>query len=286
VFFGSKYQIIDGKIAMTISKDVENYIRVGDNYYELIKVPSIYDDNLHIRREKRNRATIKEDIGSKQMQHIKKYKTFINIPDNINYKQVINDCYNVYYPLPYEPNEGMWDTIKFFIKHIFDEQYEMGLDYIQLCYQQPTQTLPILCLVSKERGTGKTTFLNFMNLIFGENCVIVGEEILFSQFNTHTATRLLICSEEVSADDNKKATEVLKRRSTSKKIAIEGKGENAYEIESFSKYIIASNYETNFIYTQEEETRFWVRKINHIEKEITDIEKLLQDEIPAFLFFS
>ena len=56
-----------------------------------------------------------------------------------------------------------------FLKHIFQEQLEIGLDYLALLYRKPTQPLPVLCLVSHERNTGKTTFLNFVKEIFGLN---------------------------------------------------------------------------------------------------------------------
>jgi len=52
------------------------------------------------------------------------------------------------------------------VKHIFGDQIELGLDYLQLLYQKPVQILPIVCLVSKERSTGKTTFPKwFMTLV-------------------------------------------------------------------------------------------------------------------------
>lgn len=40
------------------------------------------------------------------------------------------------------------------------------LDYLQLLYLYPIQKLPILLLVSEERNTGKSTFLNFLKAIF------------------------------------------------------------------------------------------------------------------------
>ena len=42
---------------------------------------------------------------------------------------------------------------------------ELGLDYVQLLYQQPTQILPILCLVSKKNETGKTTFAKWLKVL-------------------------------------------------------------------------------------------------------------------------
>ena len=44
-------------------------------------------------------------------------------------------------------------------------------------------SLPNLLLVSSERNTGKTTFLNLLKLIFGENVTFNTNEDFRSQFN-------------------------------------------------------------------------------------------------------
>ena len=65
------------------------------------------------------------------------------------------------------------------------------------------------------------------------------------------------------------------------------KGKDHEEIENFTKYVLCSNNETRFIYTQEDEVRFWVRKIDPIPEEdaIPDILPVLGEEIPGFLSF-
>ena len=112
-------------------------------------------------RVKRIKQTIIDDFGKKQLENVPKYKIFINFPSNIDYKRVINNCYNLYYPISHEPQEGQWENIKTLFKHIWQEQYEYGLDYVQIMYQYPLQILPILCVVSKENATGKSTFLYY-----------------------------------------------------------------------------------------------------------------------------
>jgi len=63
------------------------------------------------------------------------------------------------------------------------EQIELGLDYLQILFTQPTQMLLILLLVSNERNTGKTTFLSFLKMIFGKNATFNTNEDFRSQFN-------------------------------------------------------------------------------------------------------
>ena len=66
---------------------------------------------------------------------------------------------NLYEPISHHPQEGDFSCIRSLVEHIFGEQYELGMDYLQLLYLYPVQKLPILLLVSEERDTGKSTFL-------------------------------------------------------------------------------------------------------------------------------
>ena len=87
--------------------------------------------------------------------------------------------------------------IQSLMRHIFGEQYELGMDYMQLLYLQPTQKLPIVLLVSEERNTGKSTFLNFLKAVFENNVTFNTNEDFRSQFNSDWAGKLLIVVDEV-----------------------------------------------------------------------------------------
>lgn len=287
VYFGTtyKYNEQNKTLEKRVPRELKNFMRVGDEYYEKIKVPTIFEDETETIIVKRNKSTITDDFGKGALANIAKYKTFTNMPSHTNYQQVINNCYNKYAPFEHEAEQGDWSTIEFFLKHIFGEHYEYGLDYMQILYQYPTQILPILCLVSKERQTGKTTFLDFLKMIFGENCIKVGNSEISSQFNSYTATRLIVGVDETALDNNKEVTERIKMLSTSNRVPMQRKGVDHEEMWHFAKYILVSNNETNFIYTQEDEIRFWVRKVPRIERVITDLLKVMHEEIPAFLYF-
>ena len=109
-------------------------MRVGDDYYELIPIPTIYDD-VETKMYKRAKSTIKDDFGPKIFESIPKYKAFTNMPSHTNYQKVISNCYNKYAPFVHEPVEGDWSMTDFFLHHIFGEHFEFGLDYIQILYQ-------------------------------------------------------------------------------------------------------------------------------------------------------
>jgi hypothetical protein len=264
------------------------YLRVGTTYYKTIEKPTISGDKLQI-LTKWSRETIIHDHEKKYLSKIPKYDGFCCIPEHINYRKFIDGFYNLYNEIPFQPASGeiQKENIPFsinFMSHIFGEQLEFGLDYIKILLLYPTQILPILCLVSKERSTGKTTFIKWMKEVFGLNMTYIKGDSFGSQFNSDWASMLLVAIDEVFFD-KKEITERLKYLSTTNKDKIEAKGKDREEAEFFAKFILCSNNEDNFIQIDENEIRFWIRKINPIKQENTEFLKNLIAEIPAFLKF-
>lgn len=283
-----QYNATEDKVIRAMPLAIKDFIRVGDDYYEMIQMPNIRTNNREIKLVPRKKGTIVDDFGKDQLRNVRKYKAFINKPSHLEYKAVIDDCYNLYHPINYVAEQNCpWPHIKKLMEHIFGEQVEIGYDYMQLLYRNPMQILPILCLVSQERGTGKTTFLDLIREIYGNNAIIVGNSEITSEFNALVSGKLVVGVDETSLEDNTKVTERLKMMSTAKKVPMQRKGKDHEEIENFTKYVLCSNNETRFIYTQEDEIRFWVRKVEPIPKEenIPDILPVLSQEIPGFLSF-
>lgn len=268
------------------------YIRVGTSYFKIIDKPLISGDKVKV-MVRWNRETIISDHGKSFLNNILKLDGFCCIPNHFGYKQIVDDFYNTYNELPVQPiaKEFSFDELEKlipnslqFIQHIFGEQKEFGLDYIKLLYEKPTQTLPILCLVSKERSTGKSSFIKWLKAIFGMNMTYIKGDSFGSQFNSDWASMLIVAIDEVFFD-KKEITERLKYLSTTDKDKIEAKGKDRQEIEFFAKFILCSNNEDNFIQIDEEEIRFWIRKIRPIQTEDVFFLKKLYKEIPYFLKF-
>ena len=269
-------------------KDSHFYIRVGTTYYKLIERPQISGDKITT-LTKWSREIIIQDHGKKIIYDIPKYDGFCCIPNHLNYQKTVENFYNIYNEIPYQPSvsEVSVDEIPFsisFLQHIFGNQVDLGLDYLKILLENPTQILPILCLVSKERATGKTTFLKWMKEIFGRNMTYIKGDSFNSQFNSDWASMLLIAIDEVFFD-RKEITERLKYLSTTNKDKLENKGKDREEIDFFGKFILCSNNEDNFIQIDENEIRFWVLKINPIKLENTEFLQNLISEIPQFLSF-
>lgn len=170
-----------------------------------------------------------------------------------------------------------------FLMHIFGEQYEMGLDYIQLLYQQPFHRLPILCLVSKENSTGKSTFAKLLKMILKEKMVVLLKDDFRGSFNSHFAIATSICLDEAKFD--KPFLEKINSLSSSDYIKINEQNKAPYETPFFGKFILLSNEEESFIDANKDAIRYWVRKIPVIKKINVHLLGKLKEEIPAFLAF-
>lgn len=307
VYNGVTYYVDEsGKPIRSWQGAEKHYIRVGTEYYKTI-VEKAPNGQTELNLVQWSADTIKNDYSNPKefIKLIPKYDAFTNIPENDPqlYRQTVYSekdgyrsvLYNRYCPVSHEPKEGEWRTINTLLHHIFDYKtlkgqtcYEMALDYLQMIYLHPTQHLPILCLVSREQATGKTTFLNLLRSIFKENMRILDSERISSKFNGSWAGKLIIGVDE-SFIDTDKPTVVnrLKMIATNSSIPIEKKGKEAGEVPNFAKLIMCSNDETNFLKIEIEDTRYWIIRVKGIDPSARDphMAERMEAEIPAFLHY-
>lgn len=301
VWNGTKYRWDESKseCKVVVPGDSKRYFRVGDVYHEKIEIPNKYSD-LEKTFHRRQKTTIVDDYGKEFIKHVPKYKAFCNVPDHSNYQEILHSCYNMYYPFEHEPEPGDYSYTMRFLKHIFGEkeikvkhkekgeiivtELDLGLDYIQILYQQPQQILPILCLVSHEQGTGKTTFAKFLKMLFTQNVAVVGNAELANDFNASWAGKLLVICDEAKID-KQVVVERVKSLSTGDKIFMNSKGKDHVEIDFFAKFLFMTNNEENFIYAGEDDVRYWIRKVPVIAELFIGLLEEMKTEIPAFLDF-
>jgi hypothetical protein len=262
-----------------------NIARIGDDFFKFAEVVTA-DRSRVVKMFGMKRQTIIDDFGVGFLKTVPKFQAFINVPDNYGEFEVPPDMYNLYHKLDHQPKRGQWKWTEILLRHIFGDQYELGLDYIQLIYDQPLQLLPVLSLVSKENQTGKTTFLNWLNLLFKDNMIIIGNQELTSQFNFIYGSKLIIAIEE-SRIERSSAQEKLKALATQKKISLNDKFQRSHTVDFFGKLILASNHEDNFISANKYDIRYWVRKIPVIPDANLnyDFETDLKNEVDAFVYF-
>lgn len=260
------------------------FIRVGTDYYKVIEKKDRYGaTRTQLKPWKKDE--IKQDHSKSLLSKIPRFDDFIIVPDNKDYHPTIGNCYNLYSKFAHLPIEGSIETSLHFMGHIFGDQLELGLKYLKIMHERPTQTLPILTLASKERDTGKTTFINWMEMIFGNNSILISPEDLLKPFNSNYATKNVVLVDETFIEKGS-GVEKLKSLSTAKSINVSQKFVSEYSIPLYMKIILCTNKIHDFMRIDEEEVRFWIREIPTIQgKKNVLIEQQLFNEIPAFLHY-
>lgn len=274
------------------------FFRVGTRVFWKTKIPNVYGE-LEEQLLPWTYDWVKRDFSADTANKLKLYKKFVCVPSHTNFNQIINDCYNKYHKLIHKREKGNYDFTLKFLKHIFGEQIEIGLDYLKLLYEEPKQVLPILCIVSEERNTGKSTFLKWLKAIYDANAVYLEDDSFTSTHNSDWVQKLIIGVDEVKFS-TRQEMDKLKRLSTSDKFMSRAMFSDKVEIDFFGKFILCSNHETTFINIDQAEIRFWVRKIQSLKdsehyinideekkthESVYDLIDLLRFEIPAFLDF-
>jgi len=263
-------------------EEIKKYIRVGVDYYKIIET-CMGNGKVCKDLKSWSYTTLVQDGLKEHIPNIPKYDTFVNVPEHIKYRKEINGGYNKYHKLSHHPQKGDFPNIKNFLEHIFGEQIELGYDYLQLLYLQPKQKLPVLLLVSKERNTGKTTFLQFLGEMFENNVVFCSAETIRNNFNSYWATRLIACCDEMTLK-NKGDYEMIKNYTTQMDIKLELKGREAVTVPFYCKFVFCSNDEDSPVTIETGEDRYWVRKVSVIQNLDPDYMNKLKVEIPAFLY--
>ena len=260
------------------------YIRVRTDYYKIVYKP-MTDGTRAKQLIRWKYSTIKKDHGQEVAEDVPCYDDFIIFPDNVHPKQVVDGKFwNLYHPMKYQPEQGEFPNIDKLMQHIFGDQKELGYDYLQLLYLQPRQKLPIIVLVSRERNTGKSTFMHFLHLWFGDNVTFNTNEVFGSQFNADWAGMLLICVDEAMLS-KRESSERIKNLSTSPIYKIEAKGKDKVQQEFFAKFIFCSNNVDKPLIIDPGETRYWVREVPKLESDDVNFLSKVEKEIPHLMYY-
>lgn len=283
-------------------QDSSLFLRVAGEYYKRVTIPTNYGSKEELCAYKKSEIAHDYVKGYKFkfpdiFYKIQSYDSFCNIAGHgERYREVIKTegctSLNLYTRITHVPTKGKFDTIFRFIRHIFGTttlpsgkpRYELGLDYLTILWRHPVQKLPILGLVSKERGTGKTTFGALLREIFQSNVSFCSNEDFAKSFNSHFAKALVAVIDE-GFIEKKAILEKLKSWSTSPTISFHPKGKDEQSIDCLLKFVFTSNDEDNFIRIDQNETRFLVLKVPKIEKENPSLMEEMKQEIPAFLHY-
>jgi hypothetical protein len=289
--------------------DTQLYMRIGADWFKRVFVPNKYgEQEEEVKKWKVSEIT--RDYSKKYptfLDDVPKFDAWCNIPAmDGNYQRVVDGCFNLFNPLSHIPAEGSFPTTAKFLKHLFEgdafldevgkehgiigDPFTVALDYLTLMFRNPTQILPVLCLVSPENGTGKSTFLKWLKDIYGSNATIIDNERFKQSFNGHYITKYIIGIDEGFLDvDKRSEKERLKKLATDERQYLEFKGADVQEIDFYGKIIICSNDADSLMKIEEGEIRWFVVRVKTFasrgEKEDPDFRAKMKAEIPAFLHF-
>lgn len=281
-------QVIESHSIKQEKDRLSNYIRVGGKFYKDTMRPD-KNGKLHRVLIDWNRSNLMDDFGAKELSKIKKYDGSVRVPSHTNYQSEIGNFRNEYFKISHEPIKGDFPTINQILKHVFQDKIDFGLDYFQLLYTKPTQRLPILLLESIEKNTGKSTLGELICLMFQENAISLGNSDFESDFSGFWLSKLCVVVDETSLD-KRGIMQTIKRLSTAKGSVVSNeKNKGQKPIEFYGKFIFMSNDEGNALPIERGEDRFAVFKVPTLQsvglKKIPDVEKLIINEIPAFINF-
>ncbi|MFN8255463.1 MAG: DUF5906 domain-containing protein [Bacteroidales bacterium] len=300
------YQHNGERLQLKKHSDSDLYMRIGTQYFKRIFNINRYgeiEENL----EKWEKGAITNDYIQNGfpdfLNQVEKYDTFCNIPDNSeNYKQVheiINDekksrNYNLYVKPKFIIKEGNFEHIFNYLKHIADsdgskfgilgDKFTILIDYFSILHRFPQQILPVISLVSNDQVTGKTTLFDLIKSIYGPNATILSQELFDMPFNAHYIQKQVIMLDEVKIESKVQKNKI-KQMVTAGKNHIQFKGVDPKEIDTYTKLLMASNDERDFMKIESQDVRFWVLKVPVLLKKDTELLLKMKEEIPAFLHF-
>lgn len=285
--FKGDYKTAESHVLYKLMKVETPYVRIGTKYYKVISKTDRWGGKSQSIKVWEKTA-ITDDNTKTILKHIPKYDDFCIVPDNKSHSRVHGDFYNLYEPFPHTPHTEQV-TVKDIphsmgvLRHIFGDQISLGLKYMKVLYEHPKQMMPVIVLVSKEKGTGKTTFLNWLYILFGGNVTTVNPENLHSEFNSSYAQKNILLFEEMFSDKSAAYHKIM-ALTTGKMITFRDLFVSGTSIPFFGKLIFCTNRVRDFMRIDSEENRFWIRYVKPVTgKKNIQIEDDLFNEVPKFL---
>jgi hypothetical protein len=228
---------------------------------------------------------MRNEFGPGFAHALTEYVGFSNEPSFTDYQGVVDGSFNLFRPLPYKPTPGGWPNIEKMLRHVFEDQYDMALNYLWVVFNYPSHPLPVLCLVSKQQGTGKTAFLELLTEhIFPGNGIIVSNSDFRGEFNSAYATKLIIGIDESDLDYFGMSSRV-KQMSTQKKVVLTKKFADPRPVDFVGKLIFCSNKETSFLRVEHTDRRYWIRKLPPLSDQSPRVKWEAFREVPQFVHY-
>ena len=269
--------IEDEVIDADYDNELHRYMLIGNDIYMLV--------NRQLKPVTLQRFTINH--SKLALRTVNRYVDFITEPGYINFQPIVNRHYNQFKLPTWRAKQGNWSTIEHYLRHIAGDQYEMMLDYLQISLIDPKQKLPILILMSYEKNTGKTTFLELLKALYGDNIASPTPKQFELEWNSHWINEHFIFIDEAERlEKQEDVASKLKRLCYSMTAEHIRKGRNTDYIPFNGRFVITSNQASGFIEIDEHDDRWWILNVPKRKGEFDNkyIDKI-KSEISAFAYF-
>jgi hypothetical protein len=157
------------------------------------------------------------------------------------------DYFNEYTPVKYQGIDRGKDLslIYYHIKHYLcsdnEPVYNYFMSVISDMIRNPGRKLPICIVMNGEGGIGKSfLFDKLFRHLFGDMYGVRSNKIS-GKFNRELENKVCFLIEELSHQDNKNESNIIKDMISNPKIRIERKGIDSYEVENCIRFFICSN---------------------------------------------
>ena len=189
------------------------------------------------------------ELGTAWLKHPKRRKLLKGIEFVPQSNHVSNERFNLFRGYGCVPLEGDCNLFLEHLKHVIcsgdETSYGYFLDWLSDMFQN-TSRLPGVAIVMKgARGAGKSLTANIIGSLWhrAHYKQVSNSEHIIGRFNGHMKDCLLCFADEALFAADKRAEQQLKMMITEPRRIVEIKGKDAFEVDNFTRMIMATNSE-------------------------------------------
>lgn len=155
-----------------------------------------------------------------------------------------------------------WHKLMEHLTYGLGEQARTWLEqYLLYPIKHPgAKLLSAVVLWSIDQGLGKSCVGHTLAEVYGQNCSIISQQEIESQFNGWAHNKQLVVVDDVSSHDSRAKADILKKIITQTTIIVNIKGIPTFELPDHANYILTSN-KPNAFYIDEKDRRFFIHEI-------------------------
>jgi len=272
------------------NRDITNYVMINNDFYK-----RLHSDPTKLNPTPVQKSTLKSKYGfiERDLETVPELDGFICEPlHGENYREVVNNCWNTYDFVEWNPQPGKWPTIEKLINHLYGDngvepdQREELYDYHTLLIKHPKQRLFCRILYSHHQGTSKSSLGFLEQLMFQGNYSKVRDTELESTFNSVWAEALVIHLDEPSFEKPKRAARDIRDMVTMETVNVRKMREEYKQIDFYGKILITTN-DSDFMPIEKSDRRYWVREIPPIKEGDKDpyFQEKMRKEVNHYIHF-